>query len=139
MEDARDLIPLGAHHRISWTMNINSMMHVVGKRSYWILQLGLWGPIIRGMIKEIGTKVHPVFYELASPPCVEGDSFTGCHYKHENERRVSGEDKLPICALYWHKIMGNDPGSAPSNVKDRSFEYTDFWGRDPWTGFRLSK
>jgi len=46
MEDARELIPLGAQHRISWRLNIGSLQHIVGKRGCWILQLGIWGQVI---------------------------------------------------------------------------------------------
>ena len=53
MEDARELIGLGAQHRISWDLNIGSLQHIVGKRGCWILQLGIWGPVIMGMISEL--------------------------------------------------------------------------------------
>jgi hypothetical protein len=142
MEDARDLIPLGAQHRISWTMNINSMLHIVGKRSCWILQLGLWGPVIRGMVKECSSKVHPIFAEMATPPCLSGDKFKGCKYEHENERRVSGEDALPVCPMYANLVAGLDPAEVESGFnpmgKQRIGEYQDYWRRDPWTGKRLA-
>lgn len=100
MEDARELVPLGAQHRMSWRLNIGSLQHIVGKRSCWILQLGIWGPIIQGMIKELGTKVDPIFHELVAPPCVKGDAFTGCIYHEENRRRYTGDDKHAPCPLH---------------------------------------
>jgi len=141
MEDARDLMPLGAQHRISWTMNINSMLHIIGKRSCWILQLGLWGPIIQGIVSETATKVHPVFYEMASPPCMEGDTYNGCHFIHENERRVSGEDNMPMCPLFQHyELYQQRPPveTYRSFTTQRHEDYQSFWGRDVWTGKRIN-
>jgi len=141
MEDARDLIPLGAQHRISWTMNVNSMLHIVGKRSCWILQLGLWGPVIRGMIKECATKVHPIFSEMATPPCICNEEFGGCKFEHENERRVTGEDALPVCPMYAKLVAGLDPAEVERDYnpmgKQRVGEYREYWGRDPWTGVKV--
>lgn len=100
MEDARELIGLGAQHRISWDLNIGSLQHILGKRGCWILQLGLWGPVIMGMVRELTTKVHPVFSKLVTPPCINGDTFGGCVYHEECERRFDGRDALPPCPLH---------------------------------------
>jgi thymidylate synthase ThyX len=101
MEDAREVMPLGAQHRISWAVNLQSMLHVLGKRGCWILQLGIWGPIIRGMINELATKVHPMFRQLLAPPCIGTDGkFKQCQFRMENQRRITQDDKLPICPLY---------------------------------------
>lgn len=110
MEDARELIPLGAQHRISWAINLQSLLHVMGERGCWILQMGLWGPIIRGMVNELATKVHPAFRDLVRPPCIGGDGkFKSCQYRHENERRITQEDKLPICPLY---VVRDEQGAS---------------------------
>ncbi len=105
MEDARELMPLGAQHRISWKLNIGALQHIIGKRACWILQAGLWGPVIMGMIEELATKVHPIFRELATPPCIKRDSegndnFAGCVFHEECNRRYTGEDDLPPCPLH---------------------------------------
>lgn len=149
MEDARDLIGLGAQHRISWDFNIGSLQHISGKRGCWILQLGLWGPVIGGMIDELVAKVHPVFREMITPPCLNGDDFTGCVYQEEVRRRYSGEDALPPCPLHLNHHQHPDiifplglyrpQVDIPMKAEmiERANQYRYFWGRDPYSGTRL--
>ena len=99
-EDARNVIPLGAGHRIVWKLNLGTLMHVIGHRGCWILQLGFWGPIIKGMVEALATEIHPVFRDLISPPCMKGDKFTKCAFELDNEKRLFGEDPLPPCSLW---------------------------------------
>jgi thymidylate synthase ThyX len=147
MEDARDLMPLGAQHRMSWKLNIGSLQHIVSKRGCFILQLGIWGDVIMGMIDELATKVHPIFRELVTPPCLEGDRFKGCVYMEECRRRLTGDDKLPPCPLHmnYHHVESADRGMLPLALSkysvplkeamiDRAEQYRAFWKRDPWTG-----
>ena len=47
LEDARGLMPLHTTMDISWTVNLSSLLHIIGKRSCWILQYGYWGSIIK--------------------------------------------------------------------------------------------
>lgn len=127
MEDARDLIPLGATHRISWSLNLASLMHIVSKRSCWILQSGLWAPVIQGIIRELRTKVDPLLGDLALPPCVNSKKeFTGCVYELENKRRVSGEDAHDPCPLYNDQVGLLDPPT--SKFQNRVAEYKELWG-----------
>lgn len=144
MEDAREVIPLAAQHRISWSLNMSSLQHIMGERGCWILQLGLWGPIIMGMINELATKVHPLFRNLVSPPCIKGNTFKECIYKEECRRRLVGDDKLPPCPLHLHYHVNN--GKIVANVenipmseemKKRAEEYRIFWGRSPYTGKKM--
>jgi thymidylate synthase ThyX len=164
MEDARELIPLGAQHRLSWKLNMSSLQHIVGKRGCWILQLGIWGPVIMGMIEELVDKVHPIFRETVTPPCFAtgSDDFKGCTYHEECRRRYTGDDELPPCPL--HLAQQYDPGGPdhvrlkvvsedytiehpekgepiPLPMKSQMLErieaYTTFWGRDCYTGERI--
>lgn len=154
MEDARELIPLGAQHRISWKLNIGALQHIAAKRGCWILQLGIWGPVIMGMIKELTTKVHPIFSELVTPPCLNGDTYNGCVFQEEVRRRYSGDDKLPPCPLHFHHEVarGTDGSdtykpavqelfSVPmaDTMRSRAEDYRTFWGRDPYTGKREAR
>jgi hypothetical protein len=161
MEDARELMPLGAQHRISWKMNISALQHIVGKRGCWILQLGTWGPVIQGMITELATKVDPIFQELVTPPCLKAgsDEFGGCVFHEENRRRYTGDDRLPPCPLHFrhHHMPENGAigaelraASTPEiqarfrlpmapEMNTRAVDYMQFWGRDPFTGERLVK
>lgn len=106
MEDARELIPLGAQHAISWDINLQALLHVLGKRGCWILQLGIWGPIIHGMVNELATKVHPMFSRIVAPPCIDQDNkFKSCTYRLENVRRLPDDngkvhDAHPPCPLW---------------------------------------
>lgn len=153
MEDARELMPLGAQHRMSWNLNIGSLQHIIGKRGCWILQLGIWGPVITGMVNELGSKVHPIFREIITPPCLKGDDYKGCVYQEEVRRRYTGDDKLPPCTLHFHhevvteadRTEGRtrlpivqDKYQVPraAEMRDRAEAYDTFWGRDPYTGIR---
>lgn len=107
MEDARELIPLGAQHSISWDINLQALLHVLGKRGCWILQGGIWSPIIQGMVNELVTKVHPMFARIVAPPCIDqDDNFKSCTYRLENARRMpdpqtgDAPDHHPPCPLY---------------------------------------
>jgi len=77
MEDAREAMPIAMQHRMSWSLNLQAMRHILRERGCWILQLGIWGPIIEGMIKELVEKVDPVFADLVSPPCLTGHESPG--------------------------------------------------------------
>jgi len=159
MEDARELIPIAMQHRMSWSLNIQSLRHIVGERGCWILQLGIWGPIIEGMIAELVEKVDPVFSSLVTPPCLSGKEgppslydgttatppteWVGCRFMEENRRRYTGEDKLPPCSLhYTHEATPEQRTLADNQATARAMgEHADkrklFWGRDPWSGRRL--
>lgn len=144
MEDARNLLPLGSTMDISWSVNLAGLMHIIGKRSCWILQYGLWSYIIKSMISEL-EKIHPIFRELSLPPCFVNGEFNECVFKHENERRVDGLDDLPVCPLYFthnmnaiekdeYKINGTELGLRMNELADK---YSDLWQRDAWTGEKI--
>jgi thymidylate synthase ThyX len=146
LEDARELIPLGTQHRISWKLNLAALQHIIGKRSCWILQGSIWHPVIAGMIDELAKKVDPIFRDLSLPPCAKSDEgehcFGGCVFKEENRRRVDGLDELPVCPLYFHnhtpwgaegKTMRGDGPPMLDEMKTRAVEYAAFWGRNPYT------
>lgn len=165
-EDAREMIPLGAQHRMSWKINIAALQHILNKRSCWIMQLGVWGPVITSMIKELATKVDPIFHELAKPPCIKlqkdgNDKFTGCVLMEECARRLSGDDEMAPCPLHlYHHWAAETPGAAPALrqrmldgeletfagfvdvplkdlIRKRTPIYKDLWGRNVFSGERL--
>jgi len=101
-EDARNVIPLGATHRIVWKLNLAALKHVLGKRGCWILQLGIWKPVIEGMVNELA-KIHERFRVLISPPCLKKGKFTDCMFGENNKARMKGDvDRLPPCPLFLH-------------------------------------
>lgn len=164
MEDARELIPLGAQHRISWSLNMSALQHIIGERGCWILQLGIWGPVIMGMVQELAKKVHPIFQEVVTPPCLRAgdDDFHGCVYHEECRRRLTGNDLLPPCPLHLAQHYVADPDHVRLHVHRDDFaiphpdtgdpvplpmrtvmlerigDYIRFWGRDCYTGERLN-
>ena len=98
-ETARLVVPLATQHDMFWTVNLGAICHILRKRGCWIPQLGLWKPIIVGMIDELATKIHPVFRTLTQPPCVKNGKFTGCHFPEDVARRLDHSDPLPPCPL----------------------------------------
>lgn len=105
MEDARNVLPLGACHRLVWKCNISAVAHTLARRSCWIAQLGLWEPVVRGMAEELATKVHPLFRRLVAPPCVDRktNKFDRCRFPIENADYIRGKDPHPPCALWLNK------------------------------------
>ncbi len=101
-EDARNVIPLGATHRIVWKLNLSALGHILSKRGCWILQLGLWRPIIEGIMSELA-EIDKRFRVLVCPPCIKKEKFTECKFCENNNARIKGDvDKLPPCPLYLH-------------------------------------
>ena len=151
LEDARELIPLGATSRLSWTVNLRTLQHIVRKRGCTILQLGLWGPIINGMIEEMATKIHPVFRSLVTPPCMKADKYVGCIFPEDNARRLDGRDhNLPVCPLFLINDDSETGTEARNQWRDKTIRLLPeieaeakrrkaFWNRDPWTGRQLKK
>jgi hypothetical protein len=145
-EDAREVLPLATQHRISWGLNLSAIMHVTKKRSCWIMQLGVWEPIIKGMISELVTKVDPYFSSLVTPPCMKKDTFNDCLYHLDNERRMDRKDPLLPCPLYiaHHSPTRDETQVLQKDAELKSFyesesDYRHFWMRDTRTGQRLIK
>jgi thymidylate synthase (FAD) len=161
MEDARELIPLGAQHSISWDLNLQSLLHILGKRGCWILQGSIWSPIILGMLTELATKIHPMFHRIIAPPCIDAtDGFQSCQYRLENARRMTQQDQHPPCPLWLTRdedgadkllALVNDPERLTTTaqrrerlinaddlvprhreMKQRADEYQKLWGADPY-------
>jgi len=155
-EDARMILPLACQHRIVWKLNLAALMHIVSKRSCWILQLGFWGPVIRGMIQELAYGIDPIFARLATPPCMRGDKFNECLFHLDNEKRMKGEDPLPPCPLWMNQhrdrsraaeeagaVWTLDTQGHASHLGDHAKNatynsmvctYNDFWYRDVRSG-----
>lgn len=99
-EDARNVIPLGATHRMVWKLNLKALKHICSKRACWIAQLGLWKPIIQGFINEL-VKIDARFNELVSPPCIVNNEFQTCKFCTHNQKRVINDgEEMPPCPLY---------------------------------------
>jgi thymidylate synthase ThyX len=133
-EDAREVLPMAMTHDITWTMNIASIKHVLSKRSCWIAQMGIWEPIILGMVEELTGKVHPAFRTFVDPPCIKNDKYSICPFAIENQNRIKGTDPYQPCPLYLH----NEVTYAPCiGTNDRTKLYSALWNRDILTGASL--
>jgi hypothetical protein len=151
LEDARDLIPLGATSRLSWTLNLRTLQHIVAKRGCTILQLGYWGPIINGIVCQLVTHIHPCFGSLVTPPCLKNNKWVGCIFPEDIRRRFDGRDhNLPVCPLY----IGRETTSLSKEIRaayrdgtirllfeveEEAVRRTAFWGRNAWTGEVLTE
>lgn len=147
-EDVYDL-SVDEHHNYATSSGV--FVH-----NCWILQLGIWGPVIMGMVKELSEKIDPVFSELVTPPCCDRSGFKSCVYMEECRRRITGDDQLPPCPLHWaqhelnvreRNVLGKAEGvgeyekklaasNLPRNQEtiERAKVYRGFWNRNPFTG-----
>jgi thymidylate synthase ThyX len=100
MEDARQIIPIGATHGITWTLNLKAMAHILGKRACWVAQANLWEGVIAGMVDAMCEHVHPIFRKLILPPCFKKGKYNACPYFQISRERVQGRDHMPPCPLY---------------------------------------
>ena len=127
LEDARNIIPLGTTHDITWSMNLKSFRHIVGKRSCWILQAGLWIPVIKGMIQSVRLNMGEIFAESVLPKCFQKGEFTTCIYSKENQRRIERKDVLPACPLWYGE---NYIISHPEDVANEVYATTKKKSKD---------
>lgn len=101
LEEARMVLPMATRHRITWTLNMTALQHTIGKRGCWIPQLGLWQPILKGIVDELSAKIHPCFRELICPPCISKGCYKGCLFESDMQRRIRHDkDENPPCPIY---------------------------------------
>lgn len=137
-EDARNLLPVGLTQRMTWSTNLMSLTHVLGKRSCWLAQLGMWKPVIHGMINELSERVHESFRRLLDPPCFKGGNWQGCPYDLENINRCNGTDPNVPCSLWKNKTEAGlehpFPPGKELRYDEQRVEFSQLWGRNPETG-----
>lgn len=154
-EEARLVLPMAATHRMTWTVNLQSLCKLLRKRSCWIAQLGLWEPVVRGIVTELCEHVDEVFRTLIDPPCISKGVYTQCKYPYENENRTDGTDPEPPCKLWCNQEGPGDYSRflGGPGVKDDAHSlqrkqaryhqlgarYADLWRRDPATGVPLQE
>lgn len=166
-EDARQIIPVGMTHGITWKINLKALIHIFGKRGCWIAQSGLWNDVMVGMIEEICAKLGNVFRKIILPPCMKKGKYVGCPVSLINMERVQGRDGMPPCPLFVYHQNGEaltamagvdepawktDPEcgvathyierwDGPTNEYNMLVanmnKYRELWGRDVHTGEEL--
>jgi hypothetical protein len=103
-EDAREIMPSGALHRLSFVCNVESLHNLVSKRTGWLLQGDLWIPIIQGIVDELESKVSSVFRTFAYPPEVNRKrEYVGYKFKELSYDRYAGITRLPVCPIFFYK------------------------------------
>ena len=99
VEDSRALSTSCKTHSISWVINAKALKHVFGRRSCFLMQAGIWKPVLEGMAKCI-REVSPLLAQVVHPPCMSKGKFRECPIKHTNEELIRGNDLQPVCPLY---------------------------------------
>ena len=135
-EDARELLPLAVSHRISWSLNLVALQHLFQKRTCWITQMGIWQPLLEGIMRELTDHIDHIFQELADPPCFNQGVYSHCPFKIENYPRIEGLDPYPPCPLFVNKECQGNLGLTKPDL-DREQVYSDLWGRNVRTGEKI--
>lgn len=143
-EDARCVIPLAATHRMIWSTNLAAIKHVLKNRSCWLAQLGLWKPVIHGIV-AILREISLLFGQLALPPCVSMQGtkrcWKGCPFPVDNAARACRSDPGTPCSLwlgneatelYKDKHAALMQSQAGHSYRDQYLrdlgDHTDLWG-----------
>lgn len=144
--DARNILPLGIHHRLTWTLNFQSLKHIFKRRTCWMTQLSMWGPVIEGMAQALRS-VDPMLSAITNPPCFKNGKFVDCPFKRDAIERVKGNEPEPPCPLFVHHHKPDDPNEwrckgAQSHIAQKEDErlrpkFERIWGRNVDTGESL--
>lgn len=150
-EDARNILPCGLTHNGTMFETLRTLMRTVSKRSCWIAQVDLWGPVVQGVAKEL-RQVHPLLGLIITPPCFRrfSDDYQGCKFVGINENRCEGRDPYMPCPIYlerevespatpeevWGDIVRDAPEREPylATAKRHLPIWGRVWGRNPVTG-----
>lgn len=139
-EMARLVMPEGRLHRIQMMINFRYLIQMCSKRTCWILQASLWKYFVSGIQRELerlydangcDEAYRVMAAQIGSPPCTTSKK---CKFCLDNERRLKGEDNLPVCPL-WAKFYDKD---LDESQKTRAFEYyktqgyEEMWSEDPF-------
>lgn len=154
-EEARNIIPLSAMHNGAMFSTLRTLLNTLNKRSCWISQVELWGPVIQDMSQAL-RKEHPVLGGMISPPCFKpySNEFQGCKFKGIMDNRVLGKDPYAVCPLYMSNT-NNSEFLTPEHryntyLQDLSAErpayaklakrhlsiWEDVWNRNVYTGMK---
>jgi thymidylate synthase ThyX len=158
LEDARNILPVAMMHRMTWTTNLQALMHVLSRRSCWLAQLGMWEPVVHGIVEELANRIHPTFRRLIDPPCISADgNFQACAFVKENEEIAGnaagiGRGEYPPCSLWVNReflpkhtlhagLLPNPEKAVAGTGRVPRYEkmmtkYEKLWARDPRTGER---
>lgn len=124
-EDAREIIGNGVHHRLTWNVNLRSLIGIIKHRTCWIAQ-SHWSPIVVAIMNEL-IDIDPLFRVIGQPPCVTNGEFTECKYEGMAQERYDGDDPLPVCPIWYaqrskpqFKLAGTKTGRLDSSKTNLS-------------------
>lgn len=146
-EDARNVIPLGVTHRMTWCANFAALANVLSKRTCWIAQLGLWEPLIRGVLDAL-RECEPMFDTVGLPPCFDSSGkFKECVYCMENCARSNCDDPGVPCSLWVNQhdgcvtslhardtIADTEYNDRQARYENGQAQFAQLWQHDPETG-----
>jgi len=142
-EVARRILPLATIHRGAWFTNLQALTERFKKRSCWVAE-DLWVGVLSQVRAELVEKVHPLFSNIATPPCFSrgSDRYKGCSINEIMVHRDTGKDPLPLCPLWESALACKDPQYAKlysQEDNERTDQFAKLWGRDPHSGATISK
>lgn len=118
LELARGVLPFACNHTISWSLNLSIFKQISTIRSCWILQTGLWAPILLEMMEELNKLFNHRIKTFALPPCFQKGNFITCKFATENERRLKFLDRLSPCPLHANEYFAPLGLSECDNIHD---------------------
>ena len=135
-EDIR-LAPSNMLHRIYWMVPYRTLKSIMKQRISWIAQIGLWGPLIKGIISELRKVPSLDLFakSLGIPSDVDiKDGKVVAHRNDiDNEARYQGRDPLPVDPLWiaYRQGLGEDISypklNNPSQFIAMKRMYLDIW------------
>jgi|APSaa5957512535_1039671.scaffolds.fasta_scaffold37655_2 hypothetical protein len=119
-EEARDILPLAVSIPMSATASLRQLRWIISKRSSYVAQAGLWGPVIAQMIEQLEAWDAGIARDFAQPPCLLRGM---CPYFSDIEHRTTlneGEtmgphvtqtsfaEQNPVCPMYVDMFAKGD-------------------------------
>lgn len=104
-EDIR-LQPQSNLHRVYWTINLRSLITIIGKRTSWISQSSLWLPIIAQIVKSIREKHYDLYkvinHLIGQVDGVKIENGKVVYHSGDVEQmdRYVGTDPIPVDPLW---------------------------------------
>ena len=140
-EDAREIIGVGATHRLNMAIDLRSLMQMLMKRTCFIVQ-GHWVDVVIGIVNELVNKVDPLFGILGLPPCLDHNrKFTRCHFDGICQERHDGKDPLPVCPIWLGHVGAAHTKKTTEELQklgrwdgERNKVFAGLWGKKDLDG-----
>lgn len=134
IEQARELLPMAVSLPVTCTTSIRRLAWIVSKRTSFVLQKSLWGPVIAQILAQLSEWDAKIGAKFRVPPCVLRNE---CPYAIDIEERATPKGlRTGETALQWLDQVLHDAKSIPGvEVKPIDFKdpnpicplYVDRW------------